>query len=111
MSHKLVLKWAPDKSSIKPMTPMEKRQTHDRACDPLWVVLKCILFQMSNFRTIHSYLVCYKMHFHIGLSIVKGLDPHYKATTSHSHSAWLTLPDSLTPISCKGFHIGLYCII
>ena len=96
MSHEPVLKRAPDKSSIKPMAPMEKRQTHGRACDPLWVVLEWISYQMSNFRTIHSYLVCYKMHFHIGLSSVQGLDLHYKATTSHSHSAWLTSwqPDS-----------------
>ena len=60
-SHKPILKRAPNNS----MGP--KWQTPGPAWDALWVVIKSILYQLSNLITIHLYLIGYKVHFHIGL--------------------------------------------
>ena len=62
-SHKPILKLAPNNS----MGPIEKWQIPGSALDALWVVIKYILYQLSNLITIHLYLVGYKVHFHIGL--------------------------------------------
>ena len=62
-SHKPILKRAPNNS----MGPIEKWQTPGSAWDTFWVVIKYILYQLSNLITIHLYLIGYKVHFHIGL--------------------------------------------
>ena len=62
-SHKPILKRAPNNA----MGPIEKWQTPGSAWDALWVVIKYILYQLSNLITIHLYLIGYKVHVHIGL--------------------------------------------
>ena len=88
-SHKPILTLALNNS----MGPIEKWQTPGSAWDTLWVVIRYILYQLSNLITINLYLIGYKVHFHIGLWSVNELDPHYKPTTWHSYLARLTHPD------------------
>ena len=91
-SHKPILKRA-----------LNNLKTPCSAWNALWVVIKSILYQLSNLITIHLFLIGYKVHFHIGLYSVNEPDPHYKATTWHSYLARLTNLDRLTLISCSGF--------
>ena len=52
-SHKPILKRAPNNS----MGPIEKWQTPGSAWDTLWVVIKSILYQLSNLITIDLHVI------------------------------------------------------